>query len=96
MQLRELRAALQRAMAGGEGAALFTALYCSWCHSVGAVLSLCFLAQARARCTFILRARLWLGFRVPSVGAVLIPCVVHALASSHDGQTPSFMSGQNL
>ncbi|KAK9844103.1 hypothetical protein WJX81_004529 [Elliptochloris bilobata] len=45
-ELRDLRALLQRAGAGGEGAALFSALYRSWCHSVGAVLSLCFLAQA--------------------------------------------------
>ena len=54
-QLRDLRASLQRAAAGGEGAALFTALYCSWCHSVGAVLSLCFLAQARTRFYFAFR-----------------------------------------
>jgi len=49
VQLGGLRALLTRAGAGGEGAALFTALYRSWCHSVGAVLSLCFLAQARRR-----------------------------------------------
>ena len=76
VQLRELRAALQRAMAGGEGAALFTALYCSWCHSVGAVLSLCFLAQARARAALLfLGLGYGLGFRVPPWA----PCFVHAL-----------------
>ena len=32
-----------------EGAALFSTLYRSWCHSLGAVLSLCFLAEVRAR-----------------------------------------------
>lgn len=30
-----------------EGASLFTTLYRSWSHSVGAVLSLCFLSEVR-------------------------------------------------
>ena len=50
MQVRDLRA--QLAHAGDpqhpSGAHLFRSLYPSWCHSAGAVLSLCFLAQTYA------------------------------------------------
>ena len=47
MQLKDLRALLRGAGRSEEGAALFTSLYRSWCHSLGAVLSLCFLIEAR-------------------------------------------------
>ena len=43
-----MRSRLTRAGLDSEGAALFVALYRSWCHSAGALLSLCLLAQARS------------------------------------------------
>ena len=45
LQLKDLRALLRGAGRNEEGAALFTSLYRSWCHSLGAVLSLCFLIE---------------------------------------------------
>ena len=45
MQLKDLRALLRGAGRNEEGAVLFTTLYRSWCHSLGAVLSLCFLIE---------------------------------------------------
>ena len=47
LQLKDLRVLLRSAGRNEEGAALFTTLYRSWCHSVGAVLSLCFLIEVR-------------------------------------------------
>ncbi|GAX78869.1 hypothetical protein CEUSTIGMA_g6308.t1 [Chlamydomonas eustigma] len=45
-EVRELRDQLREAGASPPGAALFASLYPCWTHSTGAVLSLCFLAQA--------------------------------------------------
>ncbi len=48
LQLKDLRMSLRSAGRTEEGAHLFTTLYRSWCHSLGAVLSLCFLSEASA------------------------------------------------
>ncbi|GLI67554.1 hypothetical protein VaNZ11_011781 [Volvox africanus] len=45
-ELAELRDQLRRAAVDPAGAKLFTVLYPSWCYSAGALLSLCFVAQA--------------------------------------------------
>lgn len=45
LQLKDLRMSLRSAGRCEEGAQLFTTLYRSWCHSLGAVLSLCFLSE---------------------------------------------------
>ncbi|CAL8466856.1 g6392 [Coccomyxa elongata] len=45
-ELKDLRMSLRSAGRTEEGAHLFTTLYRSWCHSLGAVLSLCFLSEA--------------------------------------------------
>ena len=45
-QVRELRDLLREAQHASEGSTLFTSLYLCWSHSAGALLSLCFLAQA--------------------------------------------------
>ena len=44
-QLKDLRLLLRSAAHSEDGASLFKWLYCSWCHSVGAVLSICFLSE---------------------------------------------------
>ncbi|GLC41785.1 hypothetical protein PLESTM_001239300 [Pleodorina starrii] len=44
--MAELRDQLRRAAVDPAGAKLFTVLYPSWCYSAGALLSLCFVAQA--------------------------------------------------
>ncbi|KAG2433054.1 hypothetical protein HYH02_012758 [Chlamydomonas schloesseri] len=45
-ELAELRDQLRRAAKDPAGARLFSVLYPSWCYSAGALLSLCFVAQA--------------------------------------------------
>ncbi|KAK9805928.1 hypothetical protein WJX73_005859 [Symbiochloris irregularis] len=45
-ELNNLRTLLKQAAANSDGAALRACLYKSWCHSAGAVLSLCLLSQA--------------------------------------------------
>ncbi|KAG2435963.1 hypothetical protein HXX76_007157 [Chlamydomonas incerta] len=45
-ELAELRDQLRRAANDPAGARLFSVLYPSWCYSAGALLSLCFVAQA--------------------------------------------------
>lgn len=45
-EVRELRQLLADASSNPQGAALFAALYPCWCHSAGALLSLCFAAHA--------------------------------------------------
>ncbi|EFJ46562.1 hypothetical protein VOLCADRAFT_62382 [Volvox carteri f. nagariensis] len=45
-ELAELRDQLRRAAVDPAGAKLFSVLYPSWCYSAGALLSLCFVAQA--------------------------------------------------
>ncbi|KXZ45904.1 hypothetical protein GPECTOR_49g488 [Gonium pectorale] len=45
-ELAELRDQLRRAAVDPAGARLFSLLYPSWCYSAGALLSLCFVAQA--------------------------------------------------
>ncbi|GLC41783.1 hypothetical protein PLESTM_001239100 [Pleodorina starrii] len=45
-EMAELRDQLRRAAVDPAGAKLFTVLYPSWCYSAGALLSLCFVAQA--------------------------------------------------
>jgi vacuole morphology and inheritance protein 14 len=47
VQTAELRAALKTSADNRQGAALFTALYPSWCHSAVAAVSLCLLSQVR-------------------------------------------------
>ena len=44
-QLKDLRLLLRSAAHSEDGASLFKWLYRSWCHSLGAVLSLCFLSE---------------------------------------------------
>jgi vacuole morphology and inheritance protein 14 len=44
-QTAELRAALKSSSENRQGAALFTTLYPSWCHSAVAAVSLCLLSQ---------------------------------------------------
>ena len=44
-QTADLRLALKTSSTRREGAALFTALYPSWCHSAVAAISLCLLSQ---------------------------------------------------
>lgn len=51
-QLKDLRMSLRSAGRTEEGAHLFTTLYRSWCHSLGAVLSLCFLSEVNALMQF--------------------------------------------
>lgn len=46
LQLADLRDMLREAATNPAGADLFAALYPSWSHSSGALLSLCLLAQA--------------------------------------------------
>lgn len=46
-QTADLRVALKTSSARREGAAFFTALYPSWCHSAVAAISLCLLSQVR-------------------------------------------------
>ena len=46
LQVKQLRSLLGGATQSQEGAELFHSLYSSWCHSAGAVLSLCLLAGA--------------------------------------------------
>ena len=48
VQLKDLRLLLRSAAHSEDGAALFRWLYRSWCHSLGAVLSLCFLSEVSA------------------------------------------------
>ena len=48
MQLKDLRLLLRSAAHSEDGASLFKWLYRSWCHSLGAVLSLCFLSEVPA------------------------------------------------
>ena len=48
MQLKDLQLLLRSAAHSEDGAALFKWLYRSWCHSLGAVLSLCFLSEVPA------------------------------------------------
>ncbi|CAL5227221.1 g10142 [Coccomyxa viridis] len=45
-ELKDLRLLLRSAAHSEDGASLFKWLYRSWCHSLGAVLSLCFLSEA--------------------------------------------------
>ncbi|CAD7697493.1 unnamed protein product [Ostreobium quekettii] len=45
-ELRDLQVQLHQGLADEKCATLFRALYPSWCHSVSAVLTLCFLSQA--------------------------------------------------
>ncbi|PNH05463.1 Protein VAC14 [Tetrabaena socialis] len=45
-ELAELRGQLRSAAVNPAGAQLFSVLYPSWCYSAGALLSLCFVAQA--------------------------------------------------
>ncbi|KAK9810224.1 hypothetical protein WJX72_006988 [[Myrmecia] bisecta] len=45
-EVKEFRGLLAQAGSDPQGGELFTALYRSWSHSAGALLSLCFLAQA--------------------------------------------------
>ena len=47
VQTAELRAVLKTSADNRQGAALFTALYPSWCHSAVAAVSLCLLSQVR-------------------------------------------------
>ncbi len=47
-QTADLRAALKNSVENRQGAALFTALYPSWCHSAVATVSLCLLSQVRS------------------------------------------------
>ena len=49
-QLKDLRLLLRSAAHSEDGASLFKWLYRSWCHSLGAVLSLCFLSEVLATC----------------------------------------------
>ncbi len=51
MQLKDLRLLLRSAAHSEDGASLFKWLYRSWCHSLGAVLSLCFLSEVPASST---------------------------------------------
>lgn len=53
-QLKDLRTSLRSAGRTEDGAHLFTTLYRSWCHSLGAVLSLCFLSEVAPRTILIL------------------------------------------
>ena len=48
VQLKDLRLLLRSAAHSEDGASLFKWLYRSWCHSLGAVLSLCFLSEVPA------------------------------------------------
>ena len=50
VQLKDLRLLLRSAAHSEDGASLFKWLYRSWCHSLGAVLSLCFLSEVLATC----------------------------------------------
>lgn len=55
--MKDLRALLAKSGEGAqEGATLFSALYRSWCHSAGAVLALCFLAEAYAHASDLVMA----------------------------------------
>lgn len=46
METADLRKALKASLSNRNGAAFFTALFPSWCHSAVAAISLCLLAQA--------------------------------------------------
>ncbi len=60
-QTADLRAALKNSVENRQGAALFTALYPSWCHSAVAAVSLCLLSQVRsATAAHPACERLWL------------------------------------
>ncbi len=60
-QLKDLRLLLRGAGRSEEGATLFSTLYRSWCHSLGAVLSLCFLAEVCAQALVLCKQPLDLG-----------------------------------
>ncbi|KAG2488883.1 hypothetical protein HYH03_012677 [Edaphochlamys debaryana] len=55
-ELAELRDQLRRAAVDPAGAQLFATLYPSWCYSAGALLSLCFVAQAYEHAEAIVHA----------------------------------------
>ena len=68
-QLADLRDSLREAATNKEGAELFAALYPSWSHSAGALLSLCKWALQAARMLEVCA-----GFSAEAVTAVFMAC----------------------
>ncbi|RZC74862.1 hypothetical protein C5167_050339 [Papaver somniferum] len=55
-ELSELRALLKGSLVNAAGKDLFVSLYCSWCHSPMATISLCLLAQAYQHASSVIQS----------------------------------------